>query len=329
MFAPLGGHDVKRRDFLTLVGATAAWPTVALTQGGGVARLGVLVLGNPDPEPFMKELREGLRELGYVEGQNIQFEFRSAQGKPGNLVGLAAELVTLKVDMLIGFQTPAVTAAKQVTGEIPVVMGSAGDPVGTGLVASIARPGGNVTGVSGASAELGGKTLELIREVMPSARRVAALANATDPFHKPFLKYIQAAAPTLRMQIKPVLVRSGEELSAAFPEIQKSGGEAVVMQPSLPHRQTANLALKHRLPLFSANSNIPIEGGLMSYSADLPALYRETATFVDKILKGRKPADLPVQLPTKFLLVINLKTAAALGMTVPGTMLTRADQVIE
>jgi len=320
---------VKRRQFLTLVGAAAVWPASGSAQPAGVTRVGVLVLGNPDPEPFMKELREGLRELGYVEGQNIQLELRSAKGKQGDLAVLAAELVGLKVDMLIGFQTPAATAAKQATSEIPVIMGSSGDPVGTGLVASIARPGGNVTGVSGASAELGGKTLELIREVMPSARRVAVLANAPDPFHKPFLEHIQAAAPTLGMEIKPMLVRAASEIDAAFVEMEKDRAEAVVVQPSLPQKHTTDLALKHRVPLFSANSNFTIGGGLTSYSADLPALYRETAVFVDKIAKGRKPADLPVQLPTKFLLVVNLKTAKALGITVPPLMLTRADQVIE
>ena len=188
---------MHRREFIGLAAGALAFPLAAAAQQGKMPRIGILVLGNPDPAPFLKEFREGLRELGYVEGQNIVFEFRSAKGSAALLQSLAHELVALKVDIIVGFQTPAATAAKQATADIPVIINS-GDPVGTGLVASLARPGGNITGVMGAGAELGGKNLELVREVLPSARRVAVLANAPDPFHKPFLENIQAAGQNAR-----------------------------------------------------------------------------------------------------------------------------------
>ena len=319
---------MHRREFMGLATGALAFPRAAAAQPGKMPRIGILVLGNPDPAPFLKEFREGLRQLGYVEGQNIVFEFRSAKGSAALLQSLAHELVALKVDIIVAFQTPAAMAAKQATADIPVIMNS-GDPVGTGLVASLARPGGNVTGVMGAGAELGGKNLELVREVLPSARRVAVLANAPDPFHKPFLESIQAAGRTLGIEIKPIPVRGAEEFDAAFAEMEKWRAEAVIVQPSLTQRRLVEMAMKHRLPSFAPNTNFPEAGGLMAYSSDQLALYREMATFVDKILKGRKPADLPVQLPTKFQLIVNLKTANALGLTLPPTLLTRADRVIE
>ena len=321
---------MKRREFLALIGgAIAAWPGAGWAQPGKVARIGVLVLGNPDPGPFLTELRAGLRILGYVEGQDIHLEFRSAGGNPNVLAALAAELVGLKVDIIVAFQTPTVIAAKEATNDIPIVMCPAGDPIATGLVASLSRPGGNVTGVSGATAELGAKNLELIREVLPSARRVAALANAPDPFHKPFLHYIDKAAGTLGIEFKPFLVQRPEAIDASFLEVEKWRAEAVIVQPSLPLGRAAVLAVKHRLPAISPTAPFPAAGGLMSYSADTRALIREGAVFVDKILKGRKPADLPVQQPIKFQLNVNLKTAKAIGLTVPATLLARADDVIE
>jgi putative tryptophan/tyrosine transport system substrate-binding protein len=320
---------VKRRDFLTLVGAVAMCPASAWAQPAGIARIGVLVLGNPDPAPFMTAFREGLSDLGYIDGRNIQLELRSAEGKIGDLQATAAALVALSVDIIVTFQTPAAIAAKKATSEIPIVMGSAGDPVGTGLVTSYALPGGNVTGVAGAGPEVGAKNLELIREVLPNARRVAVMLNTPDPFHKPFLQQIQNAGQTLGIEIKPVLVPRADEMDAALAELEKLSVDAVIVQPSLPLQPAADFLLKRRLPSFVPNATFPAAGGLMSYSADQPALYRSSATFVDKILKGRKPADLPVELASKFLLVINLKTAKALGVAVPPTLLTRADTVIE
>jgi putative ABC transport system substrate-binding protein len=328
MASVMKGAVLKRREFLALLGVAAmARPTSAVAQGK-TFKIGFLALGNPDPAPFTKGVREGLRTLGYVDGQNVAFELRSAEGKAEGLASLAAEFVALKVDLIVAFQTPAGTAAKRATSEIPIVT-NAGDPVGTGLAASLARPGGNVTGVSGAGAELGAKQLELIREIVPDARRVGALINAPDPFSRPLLAAIQTAAKAMNIEIIPFMLRGADGLEAAFDEMVKSRTSAVIMQPSLPHGLTAQLALKHRVPSFSPNPLFPGSGGLIAYSADYDALYRDTASLVDKVLKGRNPAELPFQLPSKFWLAINLKTAKALGVNVPGIMLTRADEVIE
>jgi putative ABC transport system substrate-binding protein len=319
---------MRRRVFVILLGGAAAWPLSALAQPRGRNPvIGYLIPANP--EPVFGYFKEGLQKLGYVEGRNIQIEFRSAEGKSERLAGLAAELVRLNVDILVAAQTPAITAAKQATSQIPIVMAGAGDPVGTGLIASLARPGGNITGMSATTAELAGKLLELFREVRPSAKRVAVLANATDPFAKPFLEQIQTAGRTMTLEISPTMIREAGELDAAFPDLVKRRTDVVIVQGSLPRRRAAELALKHRLPAVALNGSFPNEGGLMSYSANVADLHRETAIYVDKILKGAKPADLPVQQPTKFELVVNLKTAKALGITVPQSILLRSDRVIE
>ena len=328
MASVMKGAVLKRRKFLALLGVAAiARPTIAAAQGK-TFKIGFLSLGNPDPAPFVKGVREGLRDLGYVDSKNVVFELRSAEGKADRLAPLAAELVALKVDLIVAFQTPAGTAAKRATNDIPIVT-NAGDPVGTGLAASLSRPGGNLTGVSGAGAELGAKQLELIREILPNARRVGALINAPDPFSGPLLSHIQTAAKAMNIELVPFMLKGADGLEAAIAEMAKSNTSAVIMQPSLPHGLTAQVALKHRLPSFSPNPLFPGSGGLMAYSADYDALYRDTATLADKVLKGRNPAELPFQLPSKFWLAINLKTAKAIGVTVPGTMLTRADEVIE
>jgi putative tryptophan/tyrosine transport system substrate-binding protein len=320
---------MRRREFITLgAGAIAFLPLGALAQQSSMRTIGVLVLGNPDPAPFIMGLREGLRDLGYREGQDIQFEVHSAGGKAVELAVQASQLVERKVDVMVAFQTPAATAAKEVTTEIPIVMEVA-DPVETGLIASLGHPGGNLTGVSGATAELAGKTMELIGEALPSARRVAILANANDPFHVLFLKHTQAAASSLRMEIKLVMVRSADEFESDFAEIATWPPDAVLAQPSLPQQRIADLALKFRLPAAAPTSTFTKVGGLLSYSADLNALYRHCADFVDKVLKGSKPADLPVELPTKFWLAVNNKTAKRLGVTFPPTIMSRADEVIE
>jgi putative ABC transport system substrate-binding protein len=311
-----------------LASGVVALPLAALAQPRGKNRvIGYLIPANP--EPVFGYFKEGLQKLGYVEGRNIQIEFRSAEGKSERLAGLAAELVRLKVDILVAAQTPAITAAKQATSQIPIVMAGSADPVGTGLVASLSRPGGNITGTSGTTAELGGKLLELVREVLPSARRVAVLANATDPFTKRFLEQIQTAVRTMTLEISLTMIREAGELDAAFQDLVKRRTDVVIVQPSLPRRAAAELSLKHRLPAVSPYGAFPDEGGLMSYAANLADQHRETAVYVDKILKGAKPADLPVQQPTKFELVVNLKTAKALGITVPRSILLRTDRVIE
>jgi putative ABC transport system substrate-binding protein len=319
---------MRRRQFIVLLGGAAAtWPLAARGQQTKVPRVGILVLGNP--EPFWTLFREALRTLGYVDGQNVQYVFRSAEGKPNLLPGLAAELVRLKVDMIVANQTPAATAAKRATGEIPIVMAGVGDPVGTGLIASLARPGGNITGVTGVTAELAGKTLELVREILPAARRVAVLANAADPFTKPFLEQLQTAARTLGLELQAIMVRGAEEFEAAFAAMDRGRADAVIVQPSLPRKRAVDLAARYRLPAVSPTRAFAEEGGLMSYAASFADTINKSAVYVDKILKGAKPADLPVEQPTKFELAINLKTAKALGLAIPPALLLRADEVIE
>jgi ABC-type uncharacterized transport system substrate-binding protein len=320
---------MMRREFITILGGAAAWPLGAEAQSTKIPTIGMLALGRPDPDPFLKGIREGLQTLGYVGGQNIRLEFRSAGGEASALADAAAELVRLKIDIIVAWQTPAATAAKQATKEIPIVMAGVGDPLGTGLIASLARPGGNVTGTTAFGAELGGKSVELIREVLPSARRVAVLANVTDPFTKPFLAYIELGGRTVDIEIHPIMLQLGEEFDAAFDDMRSKRIDAVIIQPTLLRQRAVELALKYRLPSFSIVRTLPATGGLMSYAANQADTFRETTLYVDKILKGSKPADLPVSQPTKFELVINLKTAKALGLDVPPMLLARADEVIE
>jgi putative ABC transport system substrate-binding protein len=321
---------MKRRHLVLLLGAAAAtWPLVARAQQPKLPRIGILVAGNPDPAPFLRLFGEAMRDLGYVEGQTVLIELRSAEGKAALLPQLAADLVRLRVDVIVTWQTPTVRAAKQATHEIPIVMADAGDPVGTGLVASLARPGGNVTGLAGVTAELAGKSVQLIRQMMPGAARVAALLNVTDPFAKPFLEQIELGGRTAGIRIDAVKIDGSEELEAVFSRLSKERVDAVIVQPSLPTKRAAELALKHRMPAVSVPRWFAEEGGLMSYSAKLSDLYRQAAVYVDKILKGARPADLPVQQPTQYEIVINLRTARALGLTVPAALLLQADQVIQ
>ena len=230
------------------------------------------------------------------------------------------------MDVIVAFQTPAATAAKLATEDVPIVMYVA-DPVRQGFVKSLSRPGGNLTGVDPAG-ETTEKNLEIVRELLPSVQRVAILANASDPFHEPFLEHIKSAAGEMKIEIDPIMVHSADELNADFTDIVKWRAEAVLVQPSITQKGIADLALQYRIPAIGAQALVEL-GGLASYTADPEALYRRCADFVDKILKGARPADLPIELPTKFLLAINLQTAKALGIKVPQTILARADQVIE
>jgi putative ABC transport system substrate-binding protein len=322
--------QLKRREFITLLGGAAvAWPLAAFAQQPRVPTIGALVIGNISPEQFWREFRQGLRDLGYVEGQNIRFEFRSAEGHLDRLPELAAELVRLKVDIIVTWFTPTALAAKQATREIPIVMAETGDPIGTGLIASLARPGGNVTGIASVTAELAGKCVELIRDMLPSARRVTALANGTDPFSKPFLEQIELGGKATGTAIRPIKISSNEEFETAFAAMEKDRPDAIIVQPSLPTKRAAELALQQRLPAVSVPRWFVEQGGLMSYSAIYADLFRKAAVYVDKILKGAQPADLPVEQPTRFQLVINMKTAKALGLTVPAAFLVRADELIE
>src|SRR5436190_3617977 len=305
---------MKRRKFVTLIGAAAIWPLGAYAQEQKVRRVGALLIGNADMELFQNELREGLRELGYIEGQNILFEFRSAEGILDRLPALAAELVRLKVDVIVALYTPCGLAAKDATRDIPIVL-LTGDPLGTGLVASLARPGGNITGLSLMAAETHGKLVELLRDMMPATRRVAVLANAADPaFAKLVLEQVEVAARITGIDVQPIMVRGSEDLDTAFAAAVKVRADAVVVQASLSSKRATDLALAHRLPAAGLPRSFAEVGGLMSYGADGPDLFRRSAQFVHKILQGSKPTDMPVEQPTKFELTLNLKTAKALGI---------------
>lgn len=314
---------MKRRALLSV--AAAAMPALALAQGGKILRVGVLVVGQP--EPFWTIFRDTLKELGYVEGANIRFEFRSAEFQPARLDALASELATLKVDAIVAVQTPAALAAKKATRTIPVVLAGVGDAVATGLVASLARPEANLTGVSTATAELAGKSVELLKEILPAARRMAAIANAPDPFHKPFLDQLEKAGSQAGVAIDRIMIEREADLEPAFGRLTET--DAVIVQPSLSVKLTSELALKHRLPSASASRRFTNAGGLLSYAADIQHLYRDAAVYLDKILKGARPGDLPVQGPVKIEMIVNLKTARAIGIAVPQSILIRADEVIE
>ncbi len=321
-------NPMKRRDVLALLGGAAgAWPFVGAAQQPKMPTIGVLVVGSPGSEKFWRLFREDLRKLGYVEGQTVRFEFRSDQ--VSRLPELAAELVQLKPDIIVTWFTPAGLAAKQATRDIPIVMAVAGNPVENGLVQSLARPGGNVTGIASVGSETAAKCVELVREMLPSARRIAVLATAPDPFSKLMLEQIRLAGAASGTAIEPILIHSTEELDAAFTVMEKQRPDAVIVQPSLPTKRAAELALSHRIPAVSFICGFVDVGGLMSHAFAEADAYRRAAAFVDKILKGAKPADLPVEQPTRFELVINMKTANALGVTIPPAFLARADEVIE
>jgi putative ABC transport system substrate-binding protein len=321
---------LRRREFFTLLGgAAAAWPLAARAQQPKVLRIGALMLTSADALSYGKELREGLRELGAVEGQNYAIELRSADGKADLLPELAAELVRLKVDVIAAIFTPCALAAKQATREIPIFV-IAGDPIGAGLVASLARPGGNVTGLSNMGAETAGKSVELLRDMLPLLRRVAVLANPADQFTSSILERVQLAGRSAGIAIAPVaMVRELEQIDAAFAAMAQERADAVVVQGIFFSKTVADLAIKYRLPCASVLRSVVDAGGLMSYGADIPHMYRRSAVFVHKILQGTKPADLPVEQPTKFELAVNLKPAKAIGLAIPETFLLRADAVIE
>jgi putative tryptophan/tyrosine transport system substrate-binding protein len=319
----------SRREFITLLGSATAWPLVASAQQTRVYTIGVLTLASPNPEPLLTALREGLRDAGYVEGRNLRLETRSASGRSDLQLEKAAELVRLKVDLIVTFFTPTALAAKKATRDIPIVMAGAGDPVAAGLVASLARPGGNVTGQSSGGAEVAGKSVELIRELIPGARRVGVLVDESDPFAKPYMAQIGQAARSAGMEVETIMTRPGQPLDGAFETLTGKRVNGLLIQGSIARKEMLDLAIKHRLPALTSTRLGPPLGALMSYASDYVMLARQSAVYVDKILKGVKPADLPVAFPTKFELVVNLKTAKAIGLTIPETFLARADEVIE
>jgi putative ABC transport system substrate-binding protein len=323
---------LRRRDFVTLLGSAAVtWPLAARAQP--VPVIGVLLIGTAADDltsAALAALREGLRDAGYVEGRNLAIEYRFAENHYERLPALASDLVRRQVAVIFasgGGQAPP--AAKAATTTIPIVFAGGFDPIQSGLVTSLNRPGGNITGMAGVTAELAGKSVEIIRELLPSAHRVVALANAPDPFSKPFLEHIRLGGVATGTTIDAKMIRSAEELEAAFSEMEKERPDAIIVQPSLPSTRSAELALRYRIPAVSAVRGFVDEGGLMSYAAAEADMYGHAALYVDKILKGAKPAELPVEQPTKFVLIINMKTAKSLGLTVAPAFLARADEVIE
>ena len=318
------------------VGALAAPFRSIAQQPGKVWRVGFLVQRHMefiDSDFVYGPFTQGMRELGYVEGKNLVIEWRSAEGKIERLPDLAAELARLKVDVLAAAGTPATLAVQKATTTIPIVMISVADPVGNGLVKSLARPGGNATGVSNMVAELGPKHLEMLLSMVSKLSRVAVLFNPTNVANVALLKNIQAATQRVSVKIVPAEVRSPQEIENAFSMMTRQNAGAVIagQDPSLVQQrhQIAELAMKNRLPSISGYREYAEAGGLMSYGASLADIYRRSATYVDKILKGAKPADIPVEQPTKFELVINRKTAKALGLIIPQSLLISADKVIE
>jgi putative tryptophan/tyrosine transport system substrate-binding protein len=324
---------------LALALALLAAPLAAEAQlaAGRVHRIGFLGSGSVTSDPRTREaFREGLRELGWVEGQNIVIEYRFAEGRPDRLRDLAAELVRLKVDVIAAGPTPPVLAAKKATEAIPIVGMSLTDPIGLGLIASLAHPGGNVTGVAyGVGMETFGKGLELLKEIAPKVRRVAILSNPESPTQPLLITSVKNAARSLGLELRLLEARGPAEFDGAFVAMARDGVQALLVQTDpaylLPGAaaRLADLAVKNRLPSMHAQRAAVEAGGLMSYGPSIVALWRRGAVFVDKILKGAKPADLPIEQPTQFDLVVNLRTAKALGLTIPPSVLARADEVIQ
>ncbi len=326
-----------RRTFLsTVAGGLLAAPFAADAQPAGkVYRVGYLAAGSVTANPRnLEAFRQGLRELGWVEGHNLVIEYRSAEGRFDRLPELAAELVRLKVDVIAAAPTPAAMAAKKATATVPIVGVSLTEPVGIGLIESLARPGGNVTGVAySVGTDIFGKDLELLKEVVPKVRRVAVLSNPDGPVQPLTISNVKAAARALGLELQLVEARGPGDFDGAFATMarERAGALFVVTDPVfIPHRaRLTGLAAKNRLPsMFTQRADVEA-GGLISYGPNFADMYRRAATYVDKILKGAKPADLPVEQPTTFELVINLKTAKALGLTIPPSLLQRADEVIQ
>ena len=328
---------ISRRRIVMALGAgalAAPLASFAQQQPAKIARIGFLgPTSASSVASFVEELRAGLRDLGYAEGKNILIEFRWAEGNYARLPGLAAELVRLKVDVIVAATTPAIPAARQATTTIPIVMAVTADPVGAGFVASLSRPGGNITGLSIIAVDLSGKYLELLRVAVPKLSRVAVLANPGHPNHPDYLKNIQAAAKTTGVKVLLVQASNQNQIEAAVDAMTRehAGALIVLADPFFrtQARRIAELAIKNRLPTMFWSLELAEAGGLMSYGQNLAENFRRAATYVDKILKGAKPGDLPVEQPTRLELVINRKTATALGLTISNELLLRADKVIE
>ena len=324
---------MRRREFITLLGgAAAAWPLAARAQQPGkLVRIGFLS-GGAGPNPNIYGFQHGLRQLGYVEGQNLVLIYRWATGQPHRLVDLAQDLLEVNVDVLASHTTEAIAAIRSLNTTIPVVMTAISDPIGNDLVTSLARPGGNTTGVTLFSNELAGKRLELLKEVVPQLTRVAILAERGRPPTATLVSETRVAADALRVGLQIFEVRP-EEIAEALAMIRKEQFDALIVQQNLSFtshlRQIADLAITHRLPTVHPTREFVEVGGLLAYGPSLFALGERAAWYVDRILKGTKPADLPIEQPTKFELILNLKTAKSLGLDVPPSLLATADEVIE
>jgi ABC-type uncharacterized transport system substrate-binding protein len=325
---------MKRRSFIALLGGAATWPLMARTQQAArLPTVGFLGQSTPLGEGERAvAFAQRLRELGWIEGRTVAIEYRWADGQGERLAEIAAEFVRLKVDIIVTGGTPPVVAAKRATSVIPIVFATAGDPVGMGLVASLARPGGNVTGLSVLSLDLAGKRLDLLREAIPSFRRLAIMGNVGNPFTMLELGELQAAAREFSLQVDRLEIRRPQDIALALETVKGRAQALYVCQDllTLGNRLRINtVALGARLPVMHASREHIEAAGLMSYGPNFVDSFRRAAEYVDKILRGAKPADLPVEQPTKFDLVINLITAKALGLEIPPTLLARADEVIE
>ena len=328
----------KRRNLVIALGANAILlPLRSLAQQPGkIWRVGILSVRHVDfldSDNYYGPFRQGMRELGYVDGKNLAIEWRSAEGKYERLPDLAADLVRVKVDVIVTNGTSAVRAAQKATTTIPIVFGSAGDPVRAGLIKSLSRPGGNITGLTNMSGDLGPKHFEMLHSIVPKLSRVAVLLNPANAGQAPNLKAVQTATQKSGVKILPVEARNPQEIESAFSTMTRRNATAVLVINDAVFtqqlRQIAELAIKNRLPAIVAHRQFAEVGGLMSYGPSAADQYRRAAIIVDKILKGAKPADLPVEQPTKFELIINGKTAKALGLTIPQSLLVSADKVIE
>jgi ABC-type uncharacterized transport system substrate-binding protein len=325
---------MRRREFITLLGGTAAWPLAARAQQAAkLPTIGFLgQTTRSGGSEWVAAFVQRLHELGWNEGRTIAIEYRWAEGREERFAELAAELVRLKVDVIVTSGTPAVMASKQATSVIPIVFATAGEPVGNNLVASLARPGGNVTGLSILAADLAGKRLELLREVVPGLRRLAIMGNVGNPFTVLEMGEVQAAARTLGLEVTTLEIRRAQDIAPAFEALKGRGEALYVCADALANTNRIRiniLAVGARLPTMHGSGDYVEAGGLMSYGANFPDQFRRAADYVDKILRGAKPGNIPIEQPTKFDLIVSLITARALGLEAPPTLLGRADEVIE
>jgi putative ABC transport system substrate-binding protein len=330
---------MRRRDFIKVVaGSAAVWPLPARAQQvtSTSRRVGILIpesVATAEALGLLNAFRQGLKETGWVEGQNIAFDYRSADGKEDALPKIAAEMVQLRLDAILAESTPAIQAAKDATQSIPIVMAVSNDPVASGFIASLNRPGGNITGLSLQSSELAGKRLQVLTEIVPRLTRLAVLSNPTNPSHALLVQQMQTAARSFGIALHVVEASAPDKLDSAFAMIASVRADALVVLPDGmffgQHRRILGLTTAAHLPALFPEKEVVKAGGLMSYGPSIPTSFRRAATYVDKILRGANPADLPVEQPTKFELVINLKTAKTLGLSLSSGLLSIADEVIE